>query len=68
MGSSSTGMASSIAAHGRCFLTSAFVHSPVSLLHIMFNMYILWAFGPVLERTLGRVKFLLLYVASLLGG
>jgi membrane associated rhomboid family serine protease len=50
------------------FLTSAFVHSPVSLLHIVFNMYILWAFGPVLERTLGRAKFLVVYLLCAVGG
>ncbi|GGK55779.1 rhomboid family intramembrane serine protease [Ornithinimicrobium pekingense] len=50
------------------FLTSAFVHSPVSLLHILFNMYILWAFGPVLERTLGPAKFLTVYLLCAVGG
>lgn len=50
------------------FLTSAFVHSPSSLLHILFNMYILWAFGPVLERTLGRGKFLATYLLCAVGG
>ncbi len=50
------------------FLTSAFVHSPSSLLHILFNMYILWAFGPVLERTLGRAKFLAVYLLCAVGG
>lgn len=50
------------------FLTSAFVHSPFSLLHIAFNMYILWAFGPVLERTLGRAKFLVVYLLCAVGG
>lgn len=50
------------------FITSAFVHSPVSLLHIAFNLYILWAFGPVLERTLGRAKFLVIYLLCAIGG
>lgn len=50
------------------FVTSAFVHSPYSLLHILFNMYILWAFGPVLERTLGRLKFLVIYLLCAVGG
>lgn len=50
------------------FITSAFVHSPTSLLHIMFNMYILYAFGPTLEASLGRVRFLLVYLLSAVGG
>ena len=50
------------------YITSAFVHSPTSLLHILFNMYILWAFGPVLERSLGWVKFLVTYLLCAVGG
>ena len=49
-------------------LTSAFVHSPSSLLHILFNMYILFAFGPVLEQALGRAKFLTAYLLCAVGG
>lgn len=50
------------------FITSAFVHSPTSLLHILFNMYILYAFGPVLEQLLGRAKFLAAYLLCAVGG
>lgn len=50
------------------FITAAFVHSPTSLLHIAFNLYILWAFGPMLERVLGRAKFLVVYLLCALGG
>lgn len=50
------------------FITSAFVHSPTSLLHIVFNMYILYAFGPTLEAALGRVRFVLVYLLSAIGG
>lgn len=50
------------------FLTSAFVHAPGSLLHILFNMYILYAFGPLLEQVLGRVKFLITYLLCAVGG
>jgi membrane associated rhomboid family serine protease len=54
-------------------LTSAFLHSPfqgspTSLLHIVFNMYALFIFGPPLERFLGRVRFLALYLIGALGG
>jgi membrane associated rhomboid family serine protease len=49
-------------------LTSAFLHSPSSPLHILFNMYALWMTGPYLEQLLGRVRFALLYLLSALGG
>ncbi len=47
-------------------LTSGFLHFGV--LHIALNMYILYALGQMLERTLGPVKFALMYFAALLGG
>ena len=50
------------------FLTAAFLHSPSSLLHIVFNMIALWSVGPYLETTLGRARYLTLYVVSAIGG
>ena len=47
-------------------VTSGFMH--FGLLHIGLNMYFLYILGPMLERPLGRVRFLMLYVASLLAG
>ncbi len=47
-------------------VTSGFLH--FGILHIALNMYFLYVLGPMLERPLGRVQFLLLYFASLLGG
>jgi len=49
-------------------LTAAFLHSPSSPLHILFNMYALWMTGPYLEALLGRVRFAALYMLSALGG
>lgn len=47
-------------------ITSAFLHE--NLFHIGFNMYALWIFGPPLEKVLGPVRFVLAYLAGLLGG
>ena len=49
-------------------VTSAFVHSPRSILHIVFNMYVLFAFGPMLESLLGRAKFPVIYLLCAVGG
>ncbi|WP_247827589.1 rhomboid family intramembrane serine protease [Arthrobacter antioxidans] len=49
-------------------LTAAFLHSPGSYLHIAFNMYALYILGKSLEPTLGRARFLALYLISALGG
>jgi membrane associated rhomboid family serine protease len=49
-------------------LTSAFLHSPDSALHILLNMYTLWIFGQALEPVLGRGRFLAVYLISAVGG
>jgi membrane associated rhomboid family serine protease len=50
------------------FLTAAFLHSPTSFVHILFNMVALWSVGPFLESTLGRARYLTLYLVSAIGG
>jgi membrane associated rhomboid family serine protease len=53
-------------------LTSAFLHEPPSggfgLTHILFNMWALIVVGPALERVLGRVRFIAIYLVSALAG
>lgn len=49
-------------------LTSAFAHSQGWILHILFNMYALLILGPGLEKMLGRMRFLALYLLSAFGG
>jgi membrane associated rhomboid family serine protease len=44
------------------FLTNTFLHG--GFLHIVFNLWTLWIFGPALEDRLGPVRFLVLYLAS----
>ncbi|MCA0328598.1 MAG: rhomboid family intramembrane serine protease [Actinobacteria bacterium] len=47
-------------------LTSMFLHG--SILHIGFNMLVLYSLGPALENLLGHVRFAALYVIAGLGG
>lgn len=47
-------------------LTSVFLHG--SLLHLGFNMYVLYVLGPPLERLLGHARFLVLYLVAGFGG
>ena len=51
------------------FLTSAFAHSPVQIMHIVFNMLALWMVGgQYLEPLLGRLRYAVLYLLSAIGG
>ncbi|MGH3838081.1 MAG: rhomboid family intramembrane serine protease [Pseudonocardiaceae bacterium] len=47
-------------------LTSGFLH--IGPIHLAFNMIALWVIGRDLEQVLGRTRFLLVYLVSLLGG
>jgi len=46
-------------------LTHMFMHG--GIMHILFNMYALWAFGSPLEQIWGRNKFLFFYFSAGLG-
>ena len=49
-------------------VTGAFLHAPTNPLHILFNMYLLFVLGRMLEPVLGHARFAALYGASLLAG
>ena len=55
-------------AHGQWWriVTGGFLHE--NLLHIGFNMYVLYVLGQMLEPVLGRLRFGLIYAVSLLAG
>lgn len=46
-------------------VTYMFIHA--NFYHIFFNMFSLWMFGVIVERTLGSQKFLLYYISCGLG-
>ncbi len=47
-------------------LTSGFLH--VDWLHLILNMYVLYAFGNIITTILGLISFLVIYFGSLLTG
>lgn len=49
-------------------LTSGFVHDWNGPWHILLNSYAIWIFGRQLEPLLGALRFLLLYLTSIIGG
>lgn len=46
-------------------VTYMFIHA--NFMHIFFNMFSLWMFGVIVERTLGSQKFLVYYISCGLG-
>jgi membrane associated rhomboid family serine protease len=55
-------------AHGQVWriVTGGFLHENV--LHILFNMYVLYVLGQMLEPALGRARFALIYAVALFTG
>lgn len=47
-------------------VTSGFLH--FGIIHLGFNMYLLYVLGQMLEPAIGRIRFVLVYAAGLLGG
>jgi membrane associated rhomboid family serine protease len=47
-------------------LTSGFLHA--GLFHLLLNMYVLWILGNMLEPAIGRLRFSIIYLVSLLCG
>jgi rhomboid protease GluP len=47
-------------------ISSMFLH--IGLVHIAFNMFVLWQAGRFIERLLGNAGFLIVYMVSGLGG
>ena len=47
-------------------LTAAFLHG--SIIHLGFNMFVLWFVGAPVEQAIGRGRFLALYIVSGLAG
>lgn len=57
-----------LVSHGQVWrlLTCAFLHG--GLIHILCNMYALYAIGPQVEILFGRVKYIIIYFFSTIGG
>lgn len=49
-------------------ITVMFTHSTGSYFHILGNMFALWLFGREIERWLGKIRFLVLYLLAGWGG
>ena len=43
-------------------LTAVFLHG--GILHLLMNAYALWIFGPVVEREMGRARFLFIFLTT----
>lgn len=50
------------------YFSYAFVHSLQDIFHLLFNMLVLFFFGPNLEQRWGAKRFILFYLMGALGG
>jgi membrane associated rhomboid family serine protease len=48
-------------------ITYGFLHSTNSLMHIIFNMLMLWMFGRDIEMLMGPRRFLIYYIICIIG-
>ena len=48
------------------FITSIFIH--IGIMHMFFNGYALYVFGPQIERLMGAKKYLLFFLLTGIGG
>ncbi len=49
-------------------ITFQFLHDPFSIMHVAFNMFGMWVFGPMVEQYLGRKLYLAFYLMCGLAG
>lgn len=54
--------------HWYSLITSAFLHDPTNIFHILLNMFTLAIVGSAVEAQIGRVRFLVLYLLAAVGG
>lgn len=47
--------------------TYMFMHDSHNIIHLFFNMFTLFMFGPILERTWGQSRFLMFYIICGIG-
>jgi rhomboid protease GluP len=46
--------------------TNIFLH--IGFLHLSFNLYALWALGPIVEELIGRLRYIIIYLLSGISG
>jgi len=49
------------------FVSYMFMHSPISIMHILYNMFALWMFGNTLENAWGSKRLLNYYLVTGIG-
>lgn len=54
--------------HWYSLITSAFLHDPTNIFHILLNMFTLAVVGSAVEAQIGRFRFLVLYLLAAVGG